>query len=126
MIDPSPKPQNPFDLFGVECGKGWEKLYQPVLDLIQLYGGTVMQVKEKFGLLRIYAVVPAPKGHWIDALIRAVEHASGHTCEECGEDGQDGWDSVKNRPHWKATTSGKGWMRTLCKPCRTKWESRLK
>lgn len=110
----------PSELFTVECRSGWRKLYQPLLDLTKLYGGTVLQVKEKFGGLRFYHACGGEPGDWLQAIVDAAEAASYHTCEECGEDGQDGWDEERKRPKYKATTSGKGWIRTLCQPCREK------
>lgn len=109
----------PFDLFAVECGKGWQKLYQPLLDLAELYGAKVLQVKEKFGGLRFYFAGGGEKHDWLRAMVDAVETVSFHTCEECGEDGQAGWDSEKNQPIYKTTTSG-GWLKSLCSSCRDK------
>ena len=116
--------KTPFDLFGVECGEGWRKLYQPLLDLAALYNIPVFQVKEKFGGLRFYvgSSGDVEKDQWMDAVIRAVETASFHTCEDCGEDGSEGWDEGTGKPRWKATTGQSGWIRTLCRPCREKWE----
>lgn len=124
----------PFDLFGVECGKGWEKLYQPLLDLCMLYEVEVLQVKEKFGGLRFYHGGSRSgrdiKG--LEALVRAAESASYHTCEDCGEDGVEKHErlEVVGRggfiPHtvYKAAVGGSGWIRTLCGPCRLTWEEK--
>lgn len=117
------KPTMPFELFGVECGKGWEKLYGPLLDLAALYGAQVLQVKEKVGGLRFYVAGGGEKAAWLDTMVEAAESASYHTCEDCGEDGQEGWDAEQRRPIYKATTKGQGWIRTLCAPCREKWEA---
>lgn len=55
-------PPTPFELFHVECGKGWDKLIKPLFDYIESYNQNkndedkiqVLQVKEKFGGLRFY------------------------------------------------------------------------
>lgn len=118
--------KTPYELFHVECGPGWEKLYRPLLDLAGLYGATVLQVKEKFGGLRFYFAGPpvGPDGvdrhAFLQAMADAAEDASFHTCEDCGEDAQVGWDDVKGKPVWKAQRRYGGWIRTLCEPCAVK------
>lgn len=93
-------PRTAFNLFGIECGIGWEPLYAPIIAKIQACGGTVLQVKEKFGGLRLYFGAPEPHNTEIDALVRAAEELSTKTCEICGKRGE-------NRPQH-------GWWRTLC------------
>lgn len=122
------EPKTPYELFHIECGKGWEGLYRPLLDLCKLKGISVMQVKEKFGGLRFYIGGYAAEQD-ISMLIRAAEAHSYHTCEDCGEDGilrhirqEDGY----YKPIYKATVGASrtsGWMRTLCEPCREKWDA---
>lgn len=60
----------------------------------------VDQVKEKFGGLRFYV---SHGSHDVHALIETAEHASFHTCQDCGSPGQ-------LRPG--------SWSRTLCDRCR--------
>lgn len=139
----------PFEVYGVECSKGWEGLYQPLIDLCKLYDIEVCQVKEKFGGLRFYiggrvqVDIQTPEGieaytkvneeayKKIGKLIAAAEAASFHTCEECGEDGWEfdpeadyqGTGMPRRKP--KATTGPSdtsAWIRTLCAPCREKWD----
>ncbi len=59
----------------------------------------VAQVKEKFGLLRIYI---DNTDEYIDGLVSMAESISAITCEDCGLPGEmrDG-----------------GWLRTLCNSC---------
>jgi hypothetical protein len=117
--------KTPFELFQVECGDGWKCLYQPLIDLCNLYGMQVLQVKEKFGGLRFYFHGVGPNGLDIYELVSAAEEASYHICEECGEGGQAGYDSAKGEILYKATTGGSktsSWIRTLCEPCREKWD----
>jgi hypothetical protein len=54
------------------------------------------QVKEKFGTLRFYV---SGGDDFTNGVIRMAEAMSSVTCEECGKPG---------------TTSGPGWVRTLC------------
>jgi len=35
--EPKIEPKHPYELFGIECDKGWEKLYQPIIDYIEDY-----------------------------------------------------------------------------------------
>ena len=63
--------KEPFELFGIECDRGWERLYKPVIDGINEYnkahpeeeGIEIYQIKEKWGNLCIY-VSSAPKEIW--------------------------------------------------------------
>jgi hypothetical protein len=85
---------------GVECGKGWMPLVEPVLAECEVTGTEVRQIKEKFGRLRIY-VAQAPESVY-DA-IRIAESASANVCETCGRSGK--------------TTTDERWILTLCPPC---------
>lgn len=63
----------------------------------------VVQIKEKFGTLRLYvdiaAEATAGQAGEIHGAIHVGEYLSSVTCEECGKPG---------------TLSGKGWIRTTC------------
>lgn len=110
--------KEPFELFGIECDRGWEKLYKPVIDRINEYnkdhpeepGIEIYQIKEKWGHLCIN-VSSAPKEIW--DLIEKAEQDSQITCEECG------FQSTK-KVSTRATNKG-GWIRTLCDRCREKY-----
>ena len=103
-----PKPQEPFELFGVECDKGWNELIQPLFDWIENYNKeheddpiVIEQVKEKFGGLRFY-VSYAP-----DELSRMIHKAEGDSygiCEVCGSKIDVGHTSS-------------GWIKTICRKC---------
>lgn len=97
--------KSPYELFGIECGKGWKSLYEPLIDLCQQEGVAITQIKEKFGTLRFY-VAGAP-AHIHDA-IDAAERKSAETCEECGAPG-------KRRQG--------GWIVTCCDACQAKHAS---
>lgn len=62
-----------------------------------------VQVKEKFGTLRFY--VSAADDH-VRGLINMAEGMSARTCETCGNPGK--------------IMNDKGWVSTLCDPCRYK------
>lgn len=100
------KPQEPYELFGIECGKGWNKLIVPILDYIDLYNSghddkiEILQIKEKFGGLRIYTSFSTPE---LDQLIDDAEEQSFKTCEYCG--------STEN------VSQTTGWIKTLCRKC---------
>lgn len=84
--------------YGIECGKGWEKLYLPLIERVQAEGGELRQVKEKFGALRIYTA--GISNELRDDISRA-EHDSITVCEMCGEPGVLG-------------NYGSFWIKTLC------------
>lgn len=103
------KPQEPYELFGIECGKGWNKLIIPILDYIDLYNSghddkiEILQIKEKFGGLRIYTSFSTPE---LDQLIDDAEEQSFKICEYCG--------STEN------VSQTTGWIKTLCSKCMRK------
>lgn len=106
------EPQEPYELFGIECGKGWNKLIIPILDYIDIYNSGqkeedkihILQIKEKFGGLRIYV---SPKPPELSKMIEDAEDQSYKVCEFCG-----------STEDVKQTSSG--WIKTLCKNCREK------
>jgi hypothetical protein len=79
-------------------GPGWSSLINEVFDFIEQnkIPQKVVQVKEKWGGLRIYTDVIDNR---LDAKIREMEKKSFNVCEDCGEPGK--------------LRSG-GWYRTLC------------
>ena len=80
----------PFTLFGIECGKGWFSLIEPIINYIDGYNKDkenpdeqieILQIKEKYGTLRIYT------SFGNDELFRMIDEAereSEHVCEFCG------------------------------------------
>jgi hypothetical protein len=110
MINPeTTKFDTTYSRYGIECGEGWKELYMPFIADITAIGGKILQVKEKFGLLRIYFDLPPT----LDESIRqdyvrkglTLEAESSKICESCGtrED---------------VSTKGKHWVKTLCPSCR--------
>lgn len=115
------KEQYPFMLkriLHVEIDWGWCRLLGNLFEEITrrelLIAGTqpdyqlveFVQIKEKFGALRAYCDGGDEGG--VRLLIRSAEDKSYGVCEHCGTDVNSG------------QTSLKGWIRTLCNPCREK------
>ena len=88
-----------YELFGVECGPGWRKLIEPLIAECEDAGVEVMQVKEKFGTLRVYT---GPCSQALDDKIRTAENESRRVCETCGNVGElrgGGWLYVSCEEH---------------------------
>lgn len=107
-------PQEPYELFGIECGDGWKDLYQPLIDYINKFNEDkeneeqihILQIKEKFGGLRFYVDKYTEE---LRDMIRAAESKSYNTCEVCGK-----WIEkpiIKNH-----------WIYTECQECHDKLE----
>ena len=75
--------------FGFECGDGWYKilhdLFTKIKESCRPDGFEVIQVKEKFGGLRVYVSSGTDE---IYDLIDKAEKESEKTCETCGEPGK--------------------------------------
>ena len=82
-------------------GRGWHDLVQMAYDLMPA-ATQVVQVKEKFGMLRIYVTTSSDEYY---EFLRRLEGLSGCICENCGDLG-------KLRPG--------GWIKTLCDKCQEK------
>lgn len=111
FIKPDPTLQNNLMAFGYDCGKGWHPLIEQLFDKIQLLLETtsseykdnfqIMQVKEKFGTLRVYVSGGSEE---IYNLLDEYEALSAYICEKCGEYGN--------------LIEINGWWSTLCNKCR--------
>ena len=100
----------------IECGDGWQWI---ILDMCReiddLYFDAgrevdieIVQIKEKFGSLRVYYSHTEFNGvFFIDEIIAKYELLSKKTCEFCGKDA-----SIINE---------KGWLRCVCKNCERIW-----
>lgn len=103
--------KTPYELFGIECEKGWMKLIQPILDYIEAYNRDkeekdkirILQIKEKWGFLCVYVDNSTDD---LDNLIGLAEEFSGDICEMCGSS--------------KDIGRTNGWISTLCKKCAKK------
>lgn len=87
--------------FGCECGDGWYDLIRNVCEKIKDESDVYfLQIKEKFGGLRMYISSGSSKTH---SIIDKAEEKSFKICEICGKPGK---------------TKNEGWLRTLCEECR--------
>lgn len=90
-------------VFGFECLDGWTNLIEAALRFMSRYSEImsiavrVVQVKEKFGLLRIYTT---GGDEYVDLVADILELVSGTVCECCGRHG--------------STASLEGWVQTRC------------
>jgi hypothetical protein len=114
--------QFPIDQRGIECDDGWYSLIDKTCEEVQylidksqdnkkffsrknvISQVRFLQVKEKFGLLRIYY---SPTNNRISDIINFAENLSASVCEICGT-------SVN------VTQNEKGWIRSLCESCHQK------
>ena len=100
---------HPFELFGVECHKGWFDLLKPIFEYVQDYNKDkteeeqirFLQIKEKCGSLNVYTNFVTPK---LSKLIEEAEIKSDEVCEECGST-----NDVGKRLN--------GWITTMCLDC---------
>ena len=117
----------PYEMFYIECGKGWEELYQPLIEYINNYNSKnkghseifIDQIKEKFGGLRFYVSFDNVDGDTAETLYKMIHDAEAESyrvCEQCGDKEDVG-----------ITISG--WYSTCCRKCvknshvGTKWKS---
>ena len=77
---------------GVECGDGWHDIIDEMLTAIENHCSAagaappaVLQIKEKFGLLRVYLT---PSNDAIRAIVDAAEQKSATWCGRCGRAGK--------------------------------------
>ena len=108
FIKPDPTLRENLMAFGFECDKGWYKLIEDCFNDIDLWirnykpefyeDFRITQVKEKFGILTIYANY-SPRE--IETILDYYSIKSCITCEICGKEGRT---LEKNR-----------WYKTLCK-----------
>lgn len=88
----------PYEIWQAECGEGWKSLYEPLIQLCEHEGLTILQVKEKFGGLRFY--VGGDSSDDVERQIAWAEAKSLEICELCGQPGE--------------LFSSRGWMMTRC------------
>lgn len=80
--------------------EGWQPIVKKACEELDRMGYVILQVKEKFGGLRIYYACPEHL-NWEggDAIVTEAERKCWETCEICGEPGK-----TRNLP----------WIKTLC------------
>jgi hypothetical protein len=87
-------------------GAGWHSLVDEAFDYFEEQAVEVIQVKEKFGQLRIYVTSASDEMYVSEnvyAKIAEIEGRSGRMCECCGQPAEQ-------------RTKG-GWVKTICIPC---------
>ncbi len=97
---------SPFELFGLEIGKGWLPLVDPILlkiEELNSHGANIKieQIKEKWGMLSVYL---SDYPDELEIMIKAAEEQSTHTCMNCGKPAQRVW-------------GNQSWIYTLCPEC---------
>lgn len=95
---------------GVECGNGWDDLLDKMFLVLHSHWSrmnchederfSILQVKEKFGTLRVYESFG---DDFVRGAIAMAEGSSSFICERCGASG--------------ARLTGKGWLSTRCTKC---------
>ena len=108
---------HPYELFGVECGKGWYKLLEPIFEYVENYNKdkddehkiVFTQIKEKWGTLRVYVNFGTDE---LYKLIDEAEDKSENVCEFCGTEENVG-------------TKLSGWILTTCLDCVKKETKRI-
>jgi len=93
--------------FGFEIGNGWLQVFKKYLPELskeildnELKDFKIVQVKEKFGSIRIYTQYTT---EGVETIINKIEAECETTCEECGS------------PEGKFRQDG--WLRVLCDKC---------
>jgi hypothetical protein len=96
---------SPMGWFGIECGRGWNDLIYEMCSEIKKADKRknikFAQIKEKFGLLRVY--IDSSTSKIYPVIIEKYERKSATICEKCGEKGK--------------TRNVNGWLTTLCNQC---------
>ena len=96
-----------YEAYGVQCEEGWKGLYQPLIDRCIAEGVTILQVKEKFGVLKIYVAKDGGVPDDLASAIRDAVERSTSICEICGAPGE-----LRTRP---------GRVQTLCLAHSSDW-----
>jgi len=103
-------------------GPGWHELVQKGWQAVYHAGGQVHQVKEKFGVLRIYFRVPLKEDVRITETVLGLEERSRTICQWCGVEGVNCYGPCEPRPtraeKYREWVSGEPrvrprWMRPL-------------
>lgn len=89
--------------------QGWAPIVEDAVHQLEDEGATILQVKEKFGGLRIYVAGATPA---TAAIIDAAEREAAATCEYCG-----GHEGVTNRGARRPDGTMGYWLKTLCTAC---------
>ncbi|KAK0184512.1 hypothetical protein F5146DRAFT_240949 [Armillaria mellea] len=86
--------------WGLECSRGWEGLIRQICNQLKGKDVAFIQIKEKFGKLRIYVEDGDPE---TQRYLQEMEEKSAKVCEKCGKPGNL---AVSN-----------GWLFATCEEC---------
>lgn len=113
--------------FGIECGEGWKELVRLICEFAKMHVENHQelgafrfdQIKEKFGLLRVYFSTLPNVGdsevyknfyRSLADFVYAIETTSSIVCEDCGK--------IKNKNfNVQMRTLGGYWKKTMCDKC---------
>lgn len=102
------KRKTTYELWGQQCGDGWNGLIEPLYDDLRRLKGTPRQIKEKFGALVFAYSLPRnvsdAKRETFRRKVERAEAASLHVCERCGQPSR--------------LTNATGYLTTVCEMCR--------
>lgn len=74
---------------GPQVAAGWGPIVEEMLVALKDLPVTIVQIKEKFGQLRVYAdSVTDEQATEIAKIIEIATYKARHTCEICGEPGK--------------------------------------
>ncbi len=98
-------PGGPVTAYKMNVGDGWAAILDRMDAELQevIPGYSTLQVKEKFGTLRVYIECADSRAY---DIIRKWEAESAKTCEQCGEPG--------------ILWTDRAWLLTLCGGCAEK------
>jgi hypothetical protein len=108
LIKPDWNLKNNLMAFGYSCDKGWWPLIDECIEELEKQvkkeklDTEIVQIKEKFGSLRIYL---SSESNAISDIVERYEIYSEHVCEVCGAF----WTAKNRECH--------GWLKTLCQKC---------
>ena len=102
-ITPDDLPGAPLSLLTeISAGRGWLSLVREALAVLPA-GAEILQIKEKFGALRVITNARSPD---VRKALQPIEYKSLEVCEICGADGHLWHDGDPGQPA--------GWLRTRC------------
>lgn len=111
LVDKYPQFFNADEMYryGFGCGNGWESVIESMLEKLAGFqdnpeGLQIVQIKEKFGGLRVYVNFSTPNIH---NLICDAEEEALQTCEKCGT------------KETNVCLRKERWTKNLCDACET-------
>lgn len=116
--DPAPPDARPVQIPARihAVGPGWRGLLKRLHEQIHAVfpGYRLLDLKEKFGGLRVYVEGLPGSGEALRSLIARAEEEAERTCEFCGAPGR-----IRTRDDWLG-----GWRKCVCDACHSDWSAR--